>query len=136
MKQWKGFITGILATLLVLGLGGAAFAAVAQKQAALDYNDIKITLNGSAVTPTDANGAAVEPSPLTAPPICPFAPSQTRSALASNGTAPQRPLSSPAKEPPLQPRPLIPERTAARTPPRLERRRASAWNPILTANTV
>ena len=61
MKQWKGFITGILVTLLVLGLGGAAFAAVAQKQATLDYNDIKITLNGSAVTPTDANGAAVEP---------------------------------------------------------------------------
>ncbi|KAB4834904.1 hypothetical protein GAG88_27590, partial [Bacteroides thetaiotaomicron] len=52
MKQWKGFITGILVTLLVLGLGGAAFAAVAQKQATLDYNDIKITLNGSAVTPT------------------------------------------------------------------------------------
>lgn len=61
MKQWKGFLSGILVTLLVLGMGGAAVAAVAQNQATLAYNDIKITLDGKAVTPTDANGQAVEP---------------------------------------------------------------------------
>lgn len=60
-QQWKGFVSGILVTLLVLGMSGAAMAVVAQKQAVLDYNDIKITLDGKSVTPTDANGQAVEP---------------------------------------------------------------------------
>lgn len=60
MKQWKGFISGILATVLVLGFVFPAYAAY-QKQATLNYNDIKITMNGKQITPTDANGNAVEP---------------------------------------------------------------------------
>ena len=56
----RSFIAGILVTLSVLGVVGAA-AAASQQTATLDYADIKITLDGQAVTPTDANGAAVEP---------------------------------------------------------------------------
>lgn len=59
-KQWKGFASGVGVTLLCVGLVGSAFAAY-QKQATLDYTGINITLNGSAVTPADANGNAVEP---------------------------------------------------------------------------
>ncbi|WP_343121170.1 copper amine oxidase N-terminal domain-containing protein [Intestinimonas butyriciproducens] len=59
-RQWKGFVSGIVVTLLCVGLVGSAFAAY-QKQATLDYTGIKITLNGAAVTPKDANGNAVEP---------------------------------------------------------------------------
>lgn len=59
-NQWKGFISGIVVALLCVGLIGSAFASY-QKQATLDYTGIKITLNGAAVMPTDANGNAVEP---------------------------------------------------------------------------
>lgn len=56
----KGFASGVAVTLLCVGLIGYAFAAY-QKQATLDYMGINITLNGSAVTPKDANGNYVEP---------------------------------------------------------------------------
>ena len=56
----RSFIAGILVTLSVLGVIGAA-AAASQQTATLDYADIKITLDGQTVTPTDANGTAVEP---------------------------------------------------------------------------
>lgn len=59
-NQWKGFISGIVVTLLCVGLVGSAFAAY-QKQATLDYTGIKITLNGTPVTPKDVSGNAVEP---------------------------------------------------------------------------
>ena len=59
-KQWKGFVTGVVATILILGFVLPAFAAY-QKQATLNYNDIKVTLDGKQFTPTDANGNAVEP---------------------------------------------------------------------------
>lgn len=60
-RQWKGFVSGIMVTLLLVGLIGTAVAAGYQKQATLDYTGIKITLDGKEITPTDANGAAVEP---------------------------------------------------------------------------
>lgn len=62
MKQdrIKGFLSGIVVSATVFSLGITAFAAY-QKQATLNYSGINITLNGSAVTPTDANGNAVEP---------------------------------------------------------------------------
>ena len=59
-RQWKGFVSGVMVTLLCVGLIGSAFA-VYQKQATLDYTGIKITLNGDPVTPKDANGNVIEP---------------------------------------------------------------------------
>ncbi len=50
-----GLIIGvIIATSSVFGLTGAV-------QKTLEYNNIKITLNGQEITPTDATGAYVEP---------------------------------------------------------------------------
>ena len=46
----RSFIAGILVTLSVLGVIGAA-AAASQQTATLDYADIKITLDGQTVTP-------------------------------------------------------------------------------------
>lgn len=56
----KGFFSGVIVSAIAFSLGVTAFAAY-QKQATLDYTGIKITLNGSTVTPKDANGNAVEP---------------------------------------------------------------------------
>lgn len=56
----KGFFSGIVVSAITFSLGASAFAAY-QKQATLDYTGIKITLNGSAVTPKDANGNSIEP---------------------------------------------------------------------------
>ncbi len=58
-KQTKGFISGIIATALVLALSGTALAVA--KTATLNYGDMKITINGSAVVPTDADGNKVQP---------------------------------------------------------------------------
>ncbi|WP_202621035.1 stalk domain-containing protein [Pseudoflavonifractor sp. 524-17] len=59
--QWRGFVCGILLTLVCVGLISAAGAAPYSKWAKLDYNSIKITLNGQTVIPRDANGNVVEP---------------------------------------------------------------------------
>ncbi len=58
-KRLQGLIAGTLIGALVTG--GAAFATVATKQADLYYRDIKIVVDGSEVTPTDANGNSTEP---------------------------------------------------------------------------
>ncbi len=47
--------------ILVIGLVGSAYATVGKKTVAIDYNDIKVTMNGQAVSLVDANGNAVEP---------------------------------------------------------------------------
>lgn len=60
-KQLRGFVPGFITALLLVGLIGGAMAVTAQKQATLSYSDIKITLDGKAVTPTDASGNTVEP---------------------------------------------------------------------------
>lgn len=60
-KEVKGFVSGMLVMGLAIGLMGTASATVGKRTAELDYNDIKISVNGQAVTPTDANGNAVEP---------------------------------------------------------------------------
>lgn len=59
-RQWKGFISGILVTVIVLGLGASALAATA-RQLNATYSGIQITLDGKTITPKDANGAVVEP---------------------------------------------------------------------------
>ena len=59
-QQWKGFVSGLLLATMVFGLGVPALAA-SVKQLNAAYSDIKITLDGKGITPTDANGNTVEP---------------------------------------------------------------------------
>ena len=58
--QWKGFISGVIVTTLVFGLGIPALAATV-RQLNATYSGIKITLDGETITPRDANGTVVEP---------------------------------------------------------------------------
>lgn len=60
-NQLKGFITGILVTLLLVGSVGTAMATVGTKAANLEYSNIKVTLDGTPVKLVDANGNPVEP---------------------------------------------------------------------------
>lgn len=63
MKKWNGksFLGGAVSAALALSLIGPAAATIVSKTAQLNYNDIKISINGAAITPTDANGNAVVP---------------------------------------------------------------------------
>lgn len=61
LNNLKWFSMGMAVCLLVTALVVPAFASTLSKTAQLVYNDIKITLNGGAVTPKDANGNTVEP---------------------------------------------------------------------------
>ena len=61
LNNLKWFSLGIAVCLLTTVLIVPAFASTLSKTAQLVYNEIKITLNGNAVTLTDANGSAVEP---------------------------------------------------------------------------
>ncbi len=60
-ERTKGFIAGMLVSVLLLGVVGTAAATSAVRQAALNYADIKVTVDGKTVTPRDVNGKAVEP---------------------------------------------------------------------------
>lgn len=60
-KQWKSFWGGFLICLLLVSLIGSAAATVGRKTVEVDYNNIKVTMNGKAVVLADANGNAVEP---------------------------------------------------------------------------
>lgn len=60
-KQCKGFIAGVVLTILVMGLLGTALATTGRQTVEVNYNNIKVTMNGEAVALVDANGAAVEP---------------------------------------------------------------------------
>ena len=53
----------VICMVLVLAavLATTAFATVGSRTAELFYNNIKVMINGKEVTPTDANGNAVEP---------------------------------------------------------------------------
>lgn len=61
LKNCKGFILGVVFSMILFSFASPAFAASFTKTAQLAYNNIKITLNGTAVTPKDANGNVVEP---------------------------------------------------------------------------
>lgn len=60
-NQLKGFISGVLVTLLLVGSIGTAAATVGTKTAQLNYNNIKVTLDGADINLVDANGNPVEP---------------------------------------------------------------------------
>lgn len=63
MKKWnlRSFVSGVLATVLCVGLIGTASASIGQRTMVADYQNIRITLDGKEITPTDANGNVVEP---------------------------------------------------------------------------
>ena len=58
---FRGFISGCVTTIAIVGLIGTAAATVGQSMVAVDYNNIKVTLDGKQVSLVDANGQAVEP---------------------------------------------------------------------------
>lgn len=60
-RQWKGFVSGILVAVLLFGLAGTATATVGKRTVEVDYNNIKVTLDGEMIALVDANGDAVEP---------------------------------------------------------------------------
>ena len=60
-KDIRGFVSGCIVTVAMIGLVSGAAATVGQKTAALDYNNIKVTLDGKQVNLVDANGQTVEP---------------------------------------------------------------------------
>ena len=60
-EKRKGFILGVLTTVIALSLVGTAAATIGSRTVTADYSNIKITLNGTQITPTDANGNVVEP---------------------------------------------------------------------------
>lgn len=60
-SQLKGFITGVLVTLVLIGSIGTAMATVGTKAANLEYSNIKVTLDGAPVNLVDVNGNPVEP---------------------------------------------------------------------------
>lgn len=57
----SSFISGILVTIIFISLIGTAFASKGRVAVNVDYNDIRVTLDGEAVALVDANGNAVEP---------------------------------------------------------------------------
>ena len=59
-ERTKGFIGGIMVAAVIAGIGVPAMATVGTRQLSAVYNNIKITLDGKAITPTDASGNAVE----------------------------------------------------------------------------
>ncbi len=60
MKKRSRFLAGMLTMALLFGTAGSAYAAY-QKQATLNYNSIRITLDGQPLIPKDAAGQTVEP---------------------------------------------------------------------------
>ena len=60
-KSIRSFVAGCLTTLLLTGLIGTAWATVGSRTVTVDYNDIKVTLDGERVNLVDANGNPVEP---------------------------------------------------------------------------
>lgn len=61
MKEGRGFVAGVLTTILVLSLMVTAQASVGKKTMTADYNNIKIELDGQQITPKDVSGNVVEP---------------------------------------------------------------------------
>lgn len=61
MKKWKVFVSGFLAAFLLIGMVGTAVATVGSKTVNIEYNNIKVTMNGKQVNLVDANGNPAEP---------------------------------------------------------------------------
>lgn len=60
-RNWKGFVAGVITTLLVCAMGVPALAATVQKVLYVDYGGISIVLDGEKLDSKDSNGNTVEP---------------------------------------------------------------------------
>jgi hypothetical protein len=60
-KQARGFVSGIIFTVLVISLAVTGFASTGTKTIQASYNNIKLYVDGNLITPKDASGNAVEP---------------------------------------------------------------------------
>lgn len=60
-RNWKGFLSGCIVTTVLFGMIGTAAATVGSRTVTVDYNNIKVTLDGEQVNLVDANGSIVEP---------------------------------------------------------------------------
>lgn len=60
-ERTKSFISGILFSVFIFSMIGTAAATIGSRTLTADYTDINIQLDGKQLTPTDANGNAVEP---------------------------------------------------------------------------
>ncbi len=60
-QNLRSFLAGALVTLLCVALIGTAAATMEQRTLTANYSDIKITLDGTPLSPKDANGVPVEP---------------------------------------------------------------------------
>lgn len=60
-RRVRDFLTGAVTTALLVGTVGSAFAFSGSKNIDVIYRDIKLVVDGVAVTPKDANGKEVEP---------------------------------------------------------------------------
>ena len=58
-KQRRSYAAGFLTALLLTGLIGTAGAAVGRRTVEVDYNNIKVSLDGAQVALVDANGSPV-----------------------------------------------------------------------------
>jgi len=61
MKDFKGFIAGVLTTILIMAMITTVFAAPISKMLEATFRDIKITVDGQLIEPKDTAGNIVEP---------------------------------------------------------------------------
>ena len=59
-REWKGFLAGFIAAVLLLNTAVPALGATI-RQLKATFNNTKITLDGKQVVPKDANGKTIEP---------------------------------------------------------------------------
>lgn len=59
-KKWKGFLSGIIFTLIVMVLTSDVFATMMGKSITVYYDNIKVLLNGKEIELKDANGNNVQ----------------------------------------------------------------------------
>ena len=60
-KKSKSFILGFMFCAIIMVLAGTALAAWGTQKIDVTYKDIKLNIDGTQITPKDANGNAIEP---------------------------------------------------------------------------
>lgn len=61
MKNFKGFIAGMITMLLIVSMAGTVSATNGKVMKELEYRDIKVSLDGKVLDLRDAQGNVVEP---------------------------------------------------------------------------
>lgn len=60
-ERMKGFLSGILVSILCFTLIGTAAATIGKRTLEVDYKNLTIDIDGKTISPTDATGKPVEP---------------------------------------------------------------------------